>query len=321
MRAESRAPASATEGRAAVKPSLPFACARCGAGFSTASDRPCPLCGGPIEGCEPELRFDGGTLVLGKRLGAGRATEVLEARLTTPDGNTRDVAVKRIRADQRPNKRVQKRFEREADRLALAIPGVIPLLAIAETNDGSGALLLPRYDRSLRGGRGRHEIITIGQTLARALKALHQRELLHRDLHPANVLLDPREPESGPAIALADLGHSWRRGESPLTPEGHAVGTRGYLAPELLVGNPATPASDVYSLGVVLFEQLAGERPFACADPDEELGRIATEGAFPLASYERARAAPRELTTLVDAMVAREPDARPTIVDVIAALG
>lgn len=304
-----------------MKPSLPFACARCGAGFAARSDRPCPLCGGPIEGREPELRVTEGRLVLGARLGAGRATEVLEARWTTPDGAERDVALKRIRADQRPNARVRERFEREARRLAMAIPGVIPLLALAETDDGARALLLPRYDRSLRVGRGPQEVTHVAAALARALRALHQRDLLHRDLHPANVLLDPREPGAGPTIALADLGHSWRRGESPLTPEGHAVGTRGYLAPEVLAGDPATAASDVYSLGVVLFEQLAGERPLACPDPDEELRRIATEIAFPLASYERAQAASRELTSLVDAMIAREPDARPRVEDVISALG
>lgn len=307
--------------RASTTPASPFACTRCGAGFAGPSDLPCPLCGGAISGREPELRVPDGRLVLGARLGAGRATEVFEARWTTHDGVERDVALKRIRADQRANARVCERFEREADRLAMAIPGVVPLLAIAETDDGARALVLPRYDRSLRAGRGRHEVTDVGAALARALRALHDRELLHRDLHPANVLLDLRAPHAGPAIALADLGHAWRRGESPLTPEGHAVGTRGYLAPEVLAGDPATTASDVYSLGVVLFEQLAGERPFACPDPDEELRRITTETAFPLASYERAHTVSRELASLVDAMIARSPEARPRVDDVVSALG
>jgi serine/threonine protein kinase len=299
----------------------PFACSRCGAGFTGASELPCPLCGGAIVGHEPELHVVDGRLELGERLGAGRATEVFEARWTTRDGVVRDVAVKRIRADQRANARVYERFEREAARLAMAIPGVVPLLTLAETADGARALVLPRYDRSLRGGRGVHTVPAIGAALALALRALHQRDLLHRDLHPANVLLDPRAPHVGPPIALADLGHSWRRGEPPLTPEGHAVGTRGYLAPEVLAGDPATAASDVYSLGVVLFEQLAGERPFACPDPDEELRRITSEIAFPLASYERAHDAPTELTSLVDAMIAREPESRPRIEDLVSALG
>lgn len=299
----------------------PFACSQCGAGFAGHSELPCPLCGGVVAGREPELHVADGRLVLGARLGAGRATEVLEAQWTTHDGLVRDVAVKRLRADQRANARVRERFEREAERLAMQILGVVPLLALARTELGAPALILPRYDRSLRAGRGPHDVADIGAAIARALRALHARELLHRDLHPANVLLDPREPDAGPSIALADLGHSWRRGESPLTPEGHAVGTRGYLAPEVLAGEPATVASDVYSLGVVLFEQLAGERPFACPDPDEELRRITTETAFPLASYERAHAASHELTSLIDAMIAREPEARPRVEDVVSALG
>ena len=103
------------------------------------------------------------------------------------------------------------------------------------------------------------EAVAIVTGLLDALAAAHVAGLVHRDVKPGNVLLG-----SDGAIKLADFGIAKRlgHGSDDLTAAGQFVGTPRYLAPEQLVGEPATPASDVYGVGVVLFELLTGRPPF-----------------------------------------------------------
>lgn len=101
------------------------------------------------------------------------------------------------------------------------------------------------------------EAVQIVRKLAEALEYAHQRGVVHRDVKPANVLLDERgEP------ALTDFGLASRdEGEGSRSQDGRIMGTPGYMAPEQCAGKPE-PASDQYSLGVMLFELLVGHRPF-----------------------------------------------------------
>jgi len=101
------------------------------------------------------------------------------------------------------------------------------------------------------------EAVQIVRKLAEALAYAHQRGVVHRDVKPANVLLDERgEP------ALTDFGLASRdEGESNRSQDGRILGTPAYMAPEQCIGKPEA-ASDQYSLGVMLFELLAGQRPF-----------------------------------------------------------
>jgi serine/threonine-protein kinase len=94
-----------------------------------------------------------------------------------------------------------------------------------------------------------------------ALDALHAAGLMHRDVKPANVLVDP----DGSA-ALTDFGFAKGTEYQTLTAAGQVVGTLAYMSPERLQGERATPASDVYSLGCTVFECLVGEPPFTGAD-------------------------------------------------------
>jgi serine/threonine protein kinase len=102
------------------------------------------------------------------------------------------------------------------------------------------------------------DVVRAARELGSALDALHRRGLVHRDVKPSNVLLDA----TGGA-ALTDFGLARAVADTVLTTTGRVVGTLDYLAPEVIKGEAATPASDVYSLGCVIYECVAGRPPFA----------------------------------------------------------
>ncbi len=96
----------------------------------------------------------------------------------------------------------------------------------------------------------------VAQTAA-GLHAAHLAGLVHRDVKPGNLLLGP-----GGIVKITDFGISHAAGSAPITSAGMLVGTPGYLAPERVGGATATPASDLYALGIVAYECLAGAAPF-----------------------------------------------------------
>ena len=97
------------------------------------------------------------------------------------------------------------------------------------------------------------------------LAAVHAAGVLHRDLKPANIML---EPSPGPVdrVVLIDFGFATFEGSAKLTLQGTVVGSLTYIAPERLRGEPADQRADVYAIGVILFELLAGRPPFTAAD-------------------------------------------------------
>ena len=97
------------------------------------------------------------------------------------------------------------------------------------------------------------------------LTAAHSVGVFHRDLKPANLML---EPSPGPVerVVLIDFGFAAQEGGARLTQVGHVVGSLAYLAPERLDGDPGSASADLYALGVILYELLAGRRPFVAED-------------------------------------------------------
>jgi serine/threonine protein kinase/predicted ATPase len=181
----------------------------------------------------------------------------------------REVAVKIILPQYASDPTFMRRFEVEAQIVAqLEHPAIVPLYDY--WSDESGAYLVMRW---LRGGSLKQALDTGPLALDRAeriisqlvdgLSIAHERGIIHRDIKPANILLD----EAGNAY-LTDFGFAKDMATgADLTVSGAIVGSPAYMSPEQIRGERVTPASDIYSLGVVLYELLVGQQPFGDQSP------------------------------------------------------
>jgi serine/threonine protein kinase len=160
--------------------------------------------------------------------------------------------------------------------------------------------------RSHTGGLGAARVASIGAQAAAGLAAAHGNGVVHRDVKPANLLLDPDR-----GIKIGDFGIARFADEAAarLTVPGQVIGTCYYLAPER-VRRPAVPASDVYALGCVLYELLAGHPPLRAATPIATLHQHLTAEPEPVGSARPGT--PADLAELVTAMLAKDPADRPT---------
>jgi eukaryotic-like serine/threonine-protein kinase len=138
-----------------------------------------------------------------------------------------------------------------------------------------------------------------------ALAHAHRNGIVHRDVKPANVMLEGGDRVS---VRVLDFGLAQISEVETLTAAGDVPGTLAYIAPERLDGEEATGAADVWSVGVILWEALAGRHPFSCGSPLDTARRIRA-GAPPLAS--RRPDLPAALCAAVDGMLAHEPKRRP----------
>jgi serine/threonine protein kinase len=148
----------------------------------------------------------------------------------------------------------------------------------------------------------------IAAQVAAVLADVHQVDIVHRDIKPANIMVT-----NGGLVKVLDFGIAILRGVSALprlTQIDKTVGTPAYMSPEQWSGHLVTPASDVYSLGCLLFEMLTGRRPFP--QTDREALRVAHQSASaPSAGSCRAEV-PTALSDLIAGMLAKEPTARPS---------
>ena len=181
----------------------------------------------------------------------------------------RYVAIKELSPALAGDPGVVERFLREARSMALLNdPHIIQIYSIGQENDlpffvmefvdGSSVAALIQRDSHLQPG----DAMKIVHQAAKGLGAAHERGVIHRDIKPANLILSQRGQvkiaDFGIALANADMNQK-------LTSAGEMVGTPGYLPPELLLGKQVDQRSDVYALGVVLFEMLTGRTPFSDA--------------------------------------------------------
>jgi serine/threonine-protein kinase len=175
------------------------------------------------------------------------------------------VALKILRDELAEDELYRRRFQREA-RIAseLANEHVVPVVDFGEASGRLyiAALYVPGVSLSARidseGVLSLAEALRLVDDLSGALEALHGRGLVHRDIKPSNVMVDERG-----AAALTDFGLARSTADTVLTKTGMVVGTVDYLAPEVIQGQQADRSSDVYALGCVLYECLAGVPPFA----------------------------------------------------------
>jgi eukaryotic-like serine/threonine-protein kinase len=224
----------------------------------------------------------------------------------------RRVAVKMLRPELANDPQVVERFRREAVSAArLNHPNIVSLFDTV-TEDGLEAVVLElvpgRTLRQLLDDEGRLSVsdtVHIGIALADALDAAHRAGLVHRDVKPGNVLITPSR-----RVMLTDFGIATALGRhSDITREDVMQGTAKYLSPEQVLGVPTDARSDIYSLGVVLYECLTGRVPFeAESDAATALARL-QQPARPVRAMRPG--VPRVVDDLVCACLTRSPDGRP----------
>lgn len=147
-------------------------------------------------------------------------------------------------------------------------------------------------------------VLRLMASLARALAHAHSAGVVHRDLKPSNVMVELTTAHA----TVLDFGVA-RMGDRLATRTGLTLGTPSYMAPELLAGQPASPASDTYALGVMLFEMLSAERPHQASSLGQLLRAIATAPALDLAT--RRADLPVGVVAVANAMVSTQAARRP----------
>jgi eukaryotic-like serine/threonine-protein kinase len=203
-----------------------------------------------------------GRYTLGESLGSGGMGEVYLAHDEVLD---RDVALKVLRSHYAGDEEFAERFRREARSAAsLSHPNIVQIYDRGETEDGTsyiameyvpGGTLKEQIER--RGPFGASATAAVGAQIAEALGAAHERGVIHRDIKPQNVLVTA----SGD-LKVTDFGIARAASAVTSSASGAILGTAGYISPEQAMGEPVGPASDLYSLGVILYEMLTGELPF-----------------------------------------------------------
>jgi hypothetical protein len=161
------------------------------------------------------------------------------------------------------------------------------------------------------------DVLRIGLSLADALAHAHERGVIHRDVKPQNVMVPERPRSPYGAAKLTDFGVAHLAGDEPLTRTGDVVGTLAYMAPEQAAGERIDERCDLYALGLVLYEALAGVNPVRAGSPAATLRRVGVIQP-PLAS--KRNDLPPELSAALDRTLLPSPDDRGDLLDLADAL-
>jgi eukaryotic-like serine/threonine-protein kinase len=214
---------------------------------------------------------------------------------------SRRVAVKLLLPELAVDDALRVRFRNEAIAAAkLSHPGIVATYDTGD-DDGTAYIVMELVEgktlRHLIDERGRlpvHEAVDISSQVADALEHAHRQGLVHRDIKPANVLV-----QTDGRVKVTDFGIAKAAGGDDLTRTGTVVGTARYLAPEQVNGHPVDGRADVYALGLILYEMLAGRAPFG-GDSD-----MATAVARLTNAPEPIRAARPEVSRPLEDVLAR----------------
>ena len=247
-------------------------------------------------------------------LGAGGMGEVYRARDTRLD---RYVAIKTLRSEfvGDPDRRL--RFEREARAVAtLAHPHICTLHDIGrdENTDYLVMELLEGETLASRLARGPlpiDDVLRVGSQIADGLAAAHRRGIVHRDLKPANIMLTRAGAKlldfglaKSPAHAVV-LDGATATAAAPLTGAGQILGTLQYMAPEQLEGGSADTRTDVFALGLILYEMTTGRRAFTAESPASLVGAILHTTPPPVTTV--VSTAPPALERVISGCLAKDP--------------
>jgi serine/threonine protein kinase len=230
------------------------------------------------------------------------------------------LAMKVLHADLQEDPSIIRRFQREARALQkLAHPNIVPFYGLFQTDELTGLLQRfidgPSLKEILREQKGQPlpltEVFPYLKALCAALGYAHAHDVVHSDVKPGNVLVD-----QGGNIFLTDFGIA-RHAESTTTTLGIA-GSPAYMAPEQIRGDPVSPATDVYALGVMLYEMLTGQRPFRGHEAGTEVAGPTTSERIRFAHLHLPApnpchitpAIPEPLAQIVLMALSKDPEAR-----------
>jgi serine/threonine-protein kinase len=247
----------------------------------------------------------GGRYRLDAHISSGGMGEVWRGHDLVGD---RPIAVKVLHSSMNDEPGFVARFRAEAKAMStINHPGVVRIYDFGE-DSAVGTYLVMQYvdGEALARTLVRVKRLTAARTMALvaqagdALEAVHRAGVVHRDVKPGNLLV-----RRDGSLVLTDFGIARTADAPQLTAPGSVVGTAAYLAPEIAMGERATPLSDVYSLGVVAYQCLAGRRPFDGGSPIDIATRQVREPPPPL-----PRDVPPSAVAVVNRAMAKRPEAR-----------
>lgn len=224
-------------------------------------------------------------------------------------GEDRKVLLKVIHPQWAQDKELVERFAREGKTIAsIDHPNVVkvlefgkidhvPFMALEWVDGGTLA------DRLVNGPLMQIDLNRIAEEILTGLQAVHDAGMVHRDLKPDNILIG-----TDGHVRLADFSLAGFSGRSKMTEHGAIIGSPAYMAPELLDASPATPASDLYSVGIILLEALTGSNPYQSSDPMVSLSLVRTVSPPTLSGRKNINT---DLARLVDALLTRPVGNRP----------
>jgi serine/threonine-protein kinase len=206
----------------------------------------------------------GQEFTVGPLLGQGGFAAVFRVRDTTLN---RDVAVKVLDLDLAPSPTLAERFLREAQTIArLEHPHIVPIYKVGRHEEVLYIIMRCIDGPSLRQLLGTHRRLSVGDAariarqVADALAYAHSHDIVHRDIKPDNILLDRTGHVLVTDFGIAKAAQAATAAQ--LTTEGMIIGTPQYMSPEQAAGDTVDGRSDIYSLGIVLYQMLAGAPPF-----------------------------------------------------------
>jgi dienelactone hydrolase len=252
--------------------------------------------------------------IIGK-LGEGGMGEVYRAHDTKLH---RDVALKVLPATLAGHPDRRRRFEREAAVIAaLKHPNIVTIHSIEEA-DGVHFITMEFVEGQTldavipEGGLSAERFLALAEPLADALSSAHGKEIIHRDLKPANIMLDADGRLKVLDFGLAKLFESDIEADKTVgdddTQEGQILGTLAYMSPEQAEGRPVDHRSDIFSLGIVLYEMATGERPFKGATNLSTISSVLRDKP-PLVT-DIKKSFPRDLGRIINRCLEKDPDRR-----------
>jgi serine/threonine protein kinase len=259
------------------------------------------------------------------KLGVGGMGVVYEADDTRLP---RRVALKFLSEEHFGDSEASRRLQREADTIALLNHPNICTIYEIDDHDGTRFIAMERVNgvnlklHMARTTLSDQEIIDIARQVAMALEAAHQAGIVHRDIKPGNIMVAPDG-----VVKVLDFGLA-RRFMLPETGEvmmygstipGRPLGTANYMAPERIAQGPLDPRSDLFSLGVVIYEMATGRLPFAAGSPYETVTNIFDKEPRPMLALSPRR--PAAMARVVERLLAKRLEDRyQSAADLIAAL-